>query len=359
MSFYFVIFGVLAFFAIIELLGLNKRLARVFFVSFSIFFFSLSFLRWETGTDWETYFSYFNSIQDWFSSSEYEPGYALVNEFAKLQFNSFTVVLLICGAILFAFQSAAILHFSPLPIMSLLFLWSTQFANVLFARQTVACAILFYSTKYIVSRRFLPFLVLVVLGMMFHRTSIIFILGWWVYNLKWRPRVLFVLLLVSIGLSSLAAILMERLGTLAGGIIQTKLEMYIGDSGNTFGQAASLGLTIAKGFVNKIIIILFSFIMLRKIELRTPEFRGFLNLYWFGAILYFMTISISLTLVRLSYPFDILQIVLLPYIVMNISNKQWKIMAFILVFLYFALRLFTSLTSSYYDEFVPFKTILN
>lgn len=358
MAFYFIIFGVLALFAFIELLGLNKRTSRVLFVLFSLLFFVLSFLRWETGTDWETYYSYFDSIQGWFTNNEFEPGYALINEFAKLQFDSFTVMLFVCGAILFAFQSAAILYFSPLPIMSLLFLWSTQAANVLFVRQWIACAILFYSVKYIVSRRFLPFILLVGLAIMFHRTALIFLFSWWVYKIRWKPWVLFAILLGSIGCSSLAATLMEHLGTIVRGIVQSKLEMYMGDSSNTFGQASSLAFTMIKGFANKIIIIIFSFIMLRKIEAHTPEFRGYLNLYWFGCILYFMTISISLALVRLSFPFDILQIVLLPYIIVNLPNMQWNIIGFILACSYFALRLFSFLFSSYYWLFVPFKTIL-
>ncbi len=359
MAFYFIIFGVLVLFAFIELLGLNKRTCRVLFVLFSLFFFALSFLRWETGTDWETYYSSFDSIQDWFTDNGLEPGYALINEFAKLQFDSFTVMLFVCGAILFAFQSAAILNLSPLPIMSLLFLWSTQAANVLFVRQWIACAILFYSVKYIVSRRFLPFIFLVVLATMFHRTALIFLFSWWFYKIRWKPWILYAILLGSIGCSSFAALLMEHLGTIAGGIVQYKLEVYMGDSSNTFGQASSLAFTIIKGFANKIIIIIFSFIMLRKIEANTPEFRGYLNLYWFGCILYFMTISISVALVRLSFPFDILQIVLLPYIIVNLPNKQWKFTGFMLVCLYFTLRLFSFLFSSYYESFVPFKTIFN
>jgi len=247
---------------------------------------------------------------------------------------------------------------SPLPILSLLFLWSTQAANVFFVRQWVACAILFYSIKYIVTRKLIPFLLLVALAMMFHRTSIIFVFGWWVYKVKLKPQTMFVVLLLSIGLSSLSAMVMERLGTLIGGIVQSKLEVYLGDSAATFGQTTPLVITIAKGFINKLIIIITAFIMLRKIEARTPEFRGYLNLYWFGCILYFMTISISLALTRLSYPFDLLQIILLPYIFVNLPNNQLKIVVFFVTFFYFALRLASFLLGSYYDSYVPFKTII-
>ena len=194
--------------------------------------------------------------------------------------------------------------------------------------------------------------------MMFHRTSIIFVFGWWVYKVKLKPQTMFVVLLLSIGFSSLSAMVMERLGTLIGGIVQSKLEAYLGDSAETFGQTTPLVITIAKGFINKLIIIITAFIMLRKIEARTPEFRGYLNLYWFGCILYFMTISISLALTRLSYPFDLLQIILLPYIFVNLPNNQLKIVVFFVTFFYFALRLASFLLGSYYDSYVPFKTII-
>jgi len=85
MGFYFIIFGLLALPAFVESFGLNKRVAKSIFIFYSIVFFALSFLRWETGTDWDSYYEYFNSINNWFENTEFEPAYALVNEFAKLQ----------------------------------------------------------------------------------------------------------------------------------------------------------------------------------------------------------------------------------------------------------------------------------
>ena len=176
MIFYFAIFTLLAFFSFLEIFAFKKVDSVLFFLVLTFFLFSLSFIRWETGTDWDAYLNFFEISTEWFSESEeFEWGFSRLNEIIRSYSSNYTVMLFVMAAILFSFQSKAILAFSPYPITSILILWSTTFANIFFVRQTVSIAILFFSIRYIQEKRFWSFLLMIFFAMLFHRTSIIFI----------------------------------------------------------------------------------------------------------------------------------------------------------------------------------------
>lgn len=359
MAFYFSIFGILAFFSLIEIFGLKRKQSLVIFLLFSLFIFSLSFLRWETGTDWKNYYEFFNRSEYWNMDSEFEWGFSRLNELVKITFNEYSVLLFILGAILFGFQIPAIKKLSPYPITSLLFLWSVSFGNAMFIRQSIATVILFYSVIYIQQRKLLQFLLLVFFASLFHRTSIIFLLAWWAFRWTWKPWVLLLGIGLSILLSTLISSIMSSLGSFAGGIIEQKINIYLDNSDTTFGTRASMTQIIIKGFANKLFLFSAALALLPKISAQFTHFRGYLNLYWVGIIIYFSTISISMAMVRLSFAYDILQIIIAPMILAVIQDKHWKLLAFIIFLLYTALRLYLALVSNYIDAYIPFRTIFN
>lgn len=360
MEFYFIVFCILAFFSFIEIMNLNKKVGANIFIVTSIFIFFLSFIRWETGTDWDAYIGYFNSITDWGQNGDFEIGFATINIFTKLLFDNYTVLLFILGAILFSFQSAAILKLSPYPITSLFFLWAVSFGNAMFVRQVIATVILFWSVTYIQEKRFWKFLLMIGFAMLFHRTSIVFIFAWWIFRLQWKMSTLLLLVAGSVLLSAVISIMLDSLGALLGGVIQSKLDVYLGgEEGETFGAKASLATIIIKGFANKLLVFTAALLMLKKASKSNVNFRGYINLYWFGIIIYFSTISLSVALIRFSFAYDIMQIILIAIILKNIKNVDWKIFVFVIFVFYLAFRHYVALTTNYYELFVPFKTIFH
>lgn len=360
MSFYVTIFLVLFFFSFIEGQNLERRVTTYFYFLFCFIFFVLSFIRWETGTDWKSYYDYFLNFK-LFSSDDapFEWGFTLLVKTVAFFSNSYTVLLFICGFILFTFQSVSINKISPYPIISLWFLWSIQFANILFVRQWIAVAILIYSVTFIQKRRFIPFLLLVILASSFHISSLIFLAAWKIYNLEISRKKMIIILLTSVGFSVIFAKLIEILSGGLGGVIQARLDTYLSSEYNS-EENEKLGIVsiIIKGFANKFLILLCSFCLYGKIIKRYPEFKSYLNLYWFGAVVYFTTISISLVFVRFSYVFDFFQIILVPYIFKVIDNNLIKTLAFIIFFAYLFLRMWQLLNGPYMEEFIPFKIIL-
>jgi len=358
MLFYFAIFFILFIFSLCEIYGLRQTENKFFFSFLCFFLFILSFIRWKTGTDWETYNVFFDASIDWNIESEFEWGFARINEVVKILFDNYTVLLFILAIILFFFQSTALLKFSPYPVTSLLFLWSISFANIFFVRQSIATAILFFSIKYIRERKLFNFLLCLFVAMLFHRTSLIFLLAWWIYPLKIRP----IIMMIGIGFSLILTVflseLMLSLGSVFGGMAQSKIQFYIENGEDAFGVEIPMAQIIFKGFINKIFIFILSLYFLIVIEKREIEFRGYLNLYWVGILIYFSTISISVALVRLSFAYDMCSVVMVPIILKNIQRKDLRFAMFLIFIIYFLMRLYVTINGVSFDSYVPFKTII-
>ena len=44
---------------------IRKRDRLFLYITISLFFWVMSFVRWETGTDWESYYNFFNNHYTW------------------------------------------------------------------------------------------------------------------------------------------------------------------------------------------------------------------------------------------------------------------------------------------------------
>lgn len=357
MSIYIIIFTILSLFSMVESTNLDRRVTNLFFFIFCIGLYILSFIRWEIGTDWKNYYDYFQSVSSiTFEEDVFEWFYSILTRLISSFTDNYNVFLCVAGLILFSFQSIAIKRLSPYPTMSLLFLWSIQFANILFVRQWIAIAILMFSVVFIEKRKFLPFIVCVILAAGFHRTSWIFVFAWWVYRMNFSIKTMVLLILVSISFSVIITKALELLSGGVGGVIQAKIDTYLSDEFND-DTNSDIGLlsVIIRGVANKFLILLMSFFLYDKLIEKYPQFRGYLNLYWFGTIIYFSTISISVVFVRISYAFDVFQIILVAYFFKLIESPLIRFTAFLVLVCYLFLRMRQQLNGPYADEFVPFK----
>lgn len=361
MALYYTIFFILAFFVFLEGINLDRRITGYIYWVFCVFFFILSFIRWETGTDWYNYFTYFETVEDIdFGEDTYEFGFSFLNRFVRLISDNYTVVLLLSGAILFSFQSVSIKRMSPYPLLSLLFLWSTQFANVLFVRQWIAVVILFFSTKYIEKKNFLFFILFVLLAYSFHRSSLLFLIAYWIYHLDLTRKRMIIILGISIVFSLALTKVMEFIANNVGGIVQAKLDLYLNDEYNSeVNEELNIVGVMIRGFANKLLILLFSFYFYVNIIKTYPNFKGYLNLYWFGSIIYFCLLPISIVLVRMSYIFDFFQIILAAFIFTQIKTTPARLLFLLIFFFYLFLRLNQIVNGPYMEEYVPFKIFID
>lgn len=357
MTFYYSIFAIICILSLIEILGLKKKQALSAFFYLSAFLFILSLIRWETGTDWWSYVDFYEHLPEIGEESHFEPLYHLVNYIGKHLFDSYTGVLFICASILFLFQSLSIYKLSIFPITTLFILYGASFGNVFFIRQTIATVILFYSIVYIQEKKFIKFIICVFIAMLFHYSSLIFLPAWWIFNWNSSKNKLLIFFLIALFTSILVSSFLRFLGNIIGGIIQYKISVYLDITGEESlqGTSFSLATMLLKGLANKAIILFPAILLLNKLGDRYQYYKGYLNLYWFGCILYFITAPISLILIRFSFAYDIVSILIIPLIIKG-YKLNIRILIFALLALYLAMRLYVAI-NSYYNLFVPYKTI--
>jgi hypothetical protein len=360
MLFYFTILLLIGTFSILEVLGFKNKHKLFVYIILSTSLFALSFIRWKTGTDWMAYYYFFMHSPPWGDFGGFEPLFASLNTLVKHFSDNYTILLFTLALILFYYQSKGIIWFSKYPITSLFILMGISFGNILFARQTISVAILFYSVKFIEGKKLLRFCTFVLFASLIHQTSIIFLFAWSVYYLKISRKAMFLYVLVSIGLSFIVILLFKFIDSiLVSGIIKYKISQYFSESGSeSSGSSYSVWTIILKGFANKLLILFIGFYLLSNVRNRLQELQGYVNLFWFGTIIYFSTVSVSVVLVRFSYAFDIFQIIIIPFLFDVCKNNITRILILGVLLIYLAIRMNIGI-NNYYEFFVPYKTFLN
>ena len=146
-------------------------------------------LRYRVGTDYMAY--YRTRVTDWKTVWDYlihfrEPGIRLLSRISTLIADDGAVLIFLCAVIITGIYSLVIYRYSPMYLVSMLIFlflgdWTGSFNGI---RQYLAAAIVFAGHRYILKRKFVPYLLTVVLAMLFHKSAIVMILPYFLYARK-------------------------------------------------------------------------------------------------------------------------------------------------------------------------------
>lgn len=357
----YVLFFILLVLSLCEIINpyeIKNMLHKYVFFNVICVFFLLSSLRWETGTDWDTYNEYFHRFEGIdISEGWLEPGYTFLSMFVKNTFDNYSVLLCTMAVIIYSFKSKVIYDYSPLPLVSL-FAWLTiSLADIFPTRQFIALALTFYSLRYIIEHKKLKFVICVILASLFHASSLIFIAAYYVFNRKFDRKILIGVILTSYAVAFLAESLVSNiLGSIP--MIEDRISVYMDDPDNTFGSAYSVKDIIVRGFVNKLLIFIPIFTIMWSSVKSDRMLNGIVNLIIFGTILSVLVTTIAPPLARIGMYYDVnIQILLFPYFLILCKNQFDRVIIFFVISLYFLYR-FYGVIINYYDNYIPYKSIL-
>ncbi len=146
-------------------------------------------LRYRVGTDYMAY--YRTRVTDWHTVWDYlihfrEPGIRLLSKIATMILDDGATLIFICSIIIIGIYSLMIYRYSPMYLVSvLIFLflgdWTGSFNGI---RQYLAAAVVFAGHRYILKRRFVPYLLTVLLAMLFHKSAAVMILPYFLFARK-------------------------------------------------------------------------------------------------------------------------------------------------------------------------------
>lgn len=338
----------------------RQRVARIiYYLVFSILFL-LSFLRWERGTDWGGYYDYFTHIYDLDFSSNFENGFILLNYGVHTLSGSYTVLLFVMAALQYFLISKSIRYLSVYPVMSLLCYFAVTKGGIFFVRQYIALAILMYAVRFVIERKVYRFLLMVILACMIHRTAILFVPVYFLFDRKIKIRYYVMALLVLIPVAIHVSKVFDSLSTgLVNSIIENKINNYINKSadGEMYGIELSKSAILIRGVAKRGFILLLYFLFMRRELVANRVTRGIFNIYFFGTCLYILLTPLSEQLSRVCLYFDIFDIFLFPLLLCR--QKRWnKLLFFGLIVAFSFIRLHSSIELRR-ELFIPYKSVFN
>ena len=342
--------------------SIKRRKTKPLFIGLIFFFWILSFIRWETGTDWDSYYDFFRNnfnLLD-FQNRLFEPFYTYIAYFVKQLTDEYWVLLMIYSAIIYVLVTPTLLKYSPLPFVSLILYFLLRKADIFFTRESIALAFCLFSIKYIEKRKLFPFLITVLIGVQFHKSVVVFLPAYFIYSLRLSTKQIFIIVGIFFVISFAAINVLKdyllSISYLLGDVYEDKAESYMDRGDETFGYGVSLQRSLIQGVINNgLFLLLFAYTLKKE---NTPFIKGLLNLYAFSIVLLFVTLPLSLTLSRVYNSYNLVSILLIGH-TFNCFMKKNVSFYYLLFFFYISVRFsMQTFFGGYSYCFVPFKSIL-
>lgn len=217
-------------------------------------------LRWKTGTDWIAYQNEFIYAGSDIWKSRMEPGFELLNIIVRKYTSSYTVFLFVeCGLNLFFITT--FLRKMPInnPSLGMLYFFVIAIFPI---RYTLASNMVLCSYFYILEKRFIPFLLLVLAAFTIHRTVIAFLPLYFICQRQYSFKFLLILyfscfvlgMLVEYTFGHILQMAMAMYG-IASDTVQGKLEAYITEDVPEYAKMTPM--RVAMSLINSTLFILF------------------------------------------------------------------------------------------------------
>lgn len=354
MNLYYTIYLFLLVFSLFEIGQKNKIFSSFTYSLFLLLFLFLGTVRWQTGTDWNSYLLYFinnNSINDFFYNGyAFEKGYVLLNWGVKYLGGNYSAFLFFGVVVnLLCFHIVAKKFLKERLIFALLLYFSVFMGGIFVTRQLLATSICFLSLVFIIERKIIPFSILILLASLFHISSIVFWGAYFMYNYHITVKRFLILFFVVCITSFFIPFIISSLVSFISGSdrLTTKLLIY-----NTEGREMGV-LVFLLGVLKRIVILPLFFYFVNYYFKQDKIFKGIFSIYLIGTLLYFLfALSGLKDFVRISAYFQLMEIPLFYYAYVGI-RKKW---IFLLIIPFLAMKIYSAI-SIYYDEYVPFYTI--
>lgn len=317
--------------------------------------FVMASIRYEIGTDYPVYNTFFKSVKPF----SFHPDYSTGDEHLEPLFQYSVAVLKhiistptfyfsMWAFITLAFLRKGILEQSPHYILSVFIYYCIIYVNYTYngIRQGVAMAIFLVSLKYILARRFLPVLVLTLLAVLIHSSGLFILAAYFMSLINFKNRLIILISLLAaffswqIGIGeAMFLFILEKFEVFTPNVV-----MYI----KLFLEPHTVVQVLQR------VLILIPLVWLYP-KLSTDEkYRRLFSIYLWGSIIYLVFGFFSMFITRVNMYFRILEIILIPMLYERIPNKNQKLLVIYVVMIWG----FTVLTWVYFKEaYYPFKTI--
>ena len=192
---YMEVFGFLLLGGAVDVFGKNERKKHMLFVFLIILLIGFIGLRGFIGWDWWAYYPSYNNLPNGFN---YEIGYEIwSNIFYKigLSYHHFTFINTVADILILAY---VLKKYSKYPIFSMFLFLAVQGLSfeVDLLRNAKAVLLFIISIQFIKERKIIPFLILNILGMTFHMSSVIYLPMYFILNRNYSRKIILPLIIL-------------------------------------------------------------------------------------------------------------------------------------------------------------------
>lgn len=323
----------------------NKKTPAYFFIipSFLLLFF-ISTFRGDFTTDYKNYTNLFELYNKYSFSELFNAGFQ--NEIGFIYLNKIIGIISEDVTYFFAIMSLIILfgffyHFKKysvnLWLSVLMFITAgSYYASFNITRHIFAVAIVFVGSKFLYDRRFLKWVLVVILASLFHKTAIIMIPFYFILNFRINIRNW---ILIAIG-SVITILLFDDIVMFAQ---QHLYEQYTEDSYGMWGQAIT-------NVVLPLAFLVFSLLNIKKLHPNNNKHRIWLNAVIFYAFFNLLALQIEMV-ERLGRFFAPYALLLVPYILSRIQNNHLRFFYMMLLIATLILYNYVILSDSVFDPY--------
>ena len=143
-------------------------------------------LRWETGTDWNSYLNHFTNInlENFTDATEgfFEVGYNIFVLLSKFISNSYSFFLVVHSIVFYILIFKSFKFFTPNIFLCLLLYYSLNLGLIGSNRQLLALAIGFCSLRFLLKSSNISFLLLIIIATFFHISALFFLIYYFLKN---------------------------------------------------------------------------------------------------------------------------------------------------------------------------------
>lgn len=353
MEIYIVTILILIFFGFFELTNFkwDKRILFLLFIVFILFVLHDG-LRWETGGDWDGYKLYFEASSA-FRPDGWEVGYRHLNDIVYMFSQNYTVFLLVYAIIMYSLYLKSINDYTKYPLLTTLSFYCLFIGYMGMNRQHLALAICLFAYRYIVSREFIKFFVLVIIAVSFHFSAIIFLIAYFLNRKISASFCAFAFLAAAIFnpmVEKITSPLFLALSNYDSWTINkvAKYAVSTGEGGSLF--------ILFYGLIKRFIIFVVVYFNLDKLEKSIPSIRLMFNIYCLSIFMYILfNFNHQIFVGRGSLFFGFLfEMFLLPCLIIVFNKKDMRCFVFAIIAIFLLWNAYRSFSVPNYD---PYKGI--
>lgn len=367
MGIYIILFLILVSLSFTDYVRFDKNQRKKFLITgafvFFLIFWAFSSLRWECGTDWESYYDTFVYFSD-AHTVNFEPGYIALVGKIKQYTSDYTVFLTIFAFLCISLKFSYFYKFHNDFFFTLILLYFCYyFADIFAVRQNLAISLTLFSTIFIIRRQPVYFVLFVALASSIHYSSILYFFAYYIYWSKINDRTFYYLVAfcVALGLIGIGTLILDLVLRALGidGFIGAKINNYLNQDSEVLNTTNNPILMYLLGVIKRLLFIPFFIFVKNRSKGNFLYFKGYFNLYMIGNLTYFVFAKDLAVFARASVPFLFFEIFLIGYSLSFFKTRKIMLLSIFTVIIFFSWTRFNALVNSYYDLYVPYKSIFN